>query len=257
MIADVIAMAAPMPRPAGLRSITVLVPALNEAANLGATVETLIRALGETTDEFEIIVVDDGSTDGTAAVADALAAAMPRVRVFHNARNCGIGYAYMLGCREARCSHFVYIPGDNTWPYDSCRQLFAQLGRADIVTSYATNPEVRPLGRRLLSPLYTACLNLIFGRRMRYYNGLNIYPVDFLRGAPVTTFGFGFQAEVLLKALAAGLSYVEIGLPIDERAAGGSKAVRIRNILSVVTTVLRLAWRLRILRQTPPARRGK
>jgi glycosyltransferase involved in cell wall biosynthesis len=244
-------------RPATRRSITVLVPALDEAANLGSTAEAIIRALSETTDEFEVIVVDDGSTDGTAAVADARAAAIPEVRVFHNERNRGIGYAYMLGCREARCSHFVYIPGDNTWPYESCRQLFAQLGRADIVTSYATNPEVRPLGRRLLSPLYTACLNLIFGRRMRYYNGLNIYPVDFLQAAPVTTFGFGFQAEVLLKALAAGLSYVEIGLPIDERAAGGSKAVRIRNILSVVTTVLRLAWRLRILRQTPSARRGK
>jgi dolichol-phosphate mannosyltransferase len=257
MIAEVTAMAAPIPRAAGFRSITVLVPALNEAANLGPTVETLVRALGETTDEFEIIVVDDGSIDGTGAVADSLTAAIPGVRVFHNARNCGIGYAYMLGCREARCSHFVYIPGDNTWPFESCRRLFAQLGCADIVTSYATNPEVRPLGRRLLSPLYTACLNLIFGRHMRYYNGLTIYPVEFLRGRPATTFGFGFQAEVLLRALDAGLSYVEIGLAIDERAAGGSKAVRLGNILSVMATVLRLFWRLRIVPQTPPGRLPK
>jgi len=223
-------------------SICVLIPALNEVKNLAPTVDAVRRALSETVKAFEIIIVDDGSTDETGDRADRLAAEFHGIRVFHNPGRRGIGYAYVLGYENTTCDHFVYIPGDNTWPYASCRELFSTLGRAEIITSYAVNPEVRPLGRRLLSPFYTLCLNLLFGKKMRYYNGLTIYPVSFLRSRPATTFGFGFQAEVLLKALAAGLSCIEVGLAIDERAAGASKAVNVRNLISVLATVVRL-WR--------------
>ncbi len=235
------------------RSISVLVPVLNEVSNVRPTVETLLKALSETADEYEVIVVDDGSTDGTREEAGRLASEYSNVRVLHEDRNRGIGHAYKRGYAEALCKSFVYIPGDNTWPYESCRQLFGQLGRADIVTSYALNPEVRPLGRRILSPLYTTCLNLLFGRNMHYYNGLNIYPVSFLRARTDTASGFGFQAQVLLEALAAGLTYVEIGLMIDERNAGGSKAISSRNVFSVITTVLSLFWKLRLCGHTAKA----
>jgi glycosyltransferase involved in cell wall biosynthesis len=235
-------------------SICVLVPALNEVENIRPTVEILIRALKETTDDFEIIVVDDGSADGTAEAADQLTVEFPQVRVFHNASNRGIGYAYKIGYEQARCHHFVYIPGDNTWPYESCRQLFAHVGQADIVTSYPLNPHIRPLGRRLLSSFYTGCLNLLFWRKLHYYNGLNIYPLSFLRAQPDLTFGFGFQAQTLLRALAAGLTYVEVGLAISERAAGSSKAVTLRSVLGVAMTILGLAWELRMRRWRKPTR---
>jgi len=226
-------------------SLSVLVPVLNEERNLAPTVHTLLEALSETVGLYEIIVVNDGSTDRTGEVAEQLAATHHCVKVVHEGRTRGIGHAYMQGYKEATCNYFVYIPGDNTWPVASCRTLFLQLGRAHIVTSYASNPSVRSLGRRILSTVYTRFLNMIFGRKMRYYNGLNIYPVNFLRSQQGISFGFGFQAEVLLKALAAKLSYVEIGLEIDERAAGGSKAISVRNLTSVITTIIRLFFELR------------
>jgi NAD(P)-dependent dehydrogenase (short-subunit alcohol dehydrogenase family)/glycosyltransferase involved in cell wall biosynthesis len=233
--------------------MTVLVPALNEESTLAPTVERLIEALTITIDDFEIIIIDDGSTDNTRAVAERLAAAHAFVRVIVNPRTMGLGYGYTRGFEEATKEFFVYIPGDNTWPYRSFVELFGQLGRADVITSYALNPEVRPFGRRIVSRLYTVVLNLLFGRRMRYFNGLTIYPLQFLRRKPLTTFGFGFQAEVLLKALYSGLSYIEVGLPIDERSAGGSKAVNLGNIASVAGTVVRLFWMLRIRRQWGPS----
>jgi dolichol-phosphate mannosyltransferase len=231
------------------RSISVLVPALNEESTLAPTVERLIDALTITIEDFEIIIVDDGSSDNTRAVAERLAAENPFIRVISNLRTMGLGYGYTRGYEEATKEFFVYIPGDNTWPYRSFVELFGQLGRADVITSFAINPEVRPFGRRVLSRLYTIVLNFLFGRHLRYFNGLTIYPVGFLRRQPLTTFGFGFQAEVLLKALYSGLSYIEVGLPIDERSAGGSKAVNSRNIVSVVFTVARLFWTLRILKR--------
>jgi dolichol-phosphate mannosyltransferase len=231
------------------KTISVIIPALNEVRNLAPAVEQLLAALEGAVDNFEIIIVDDGSTDGTGAVAENLAHTIPQVRALHNARNMGLGYSYARGYRTATMDYLVYVPGDNTWPTPSLMQLFRHLGEADVVTSYATNPQVRPLGRRWVSSAYTAALNLLFSRHLAYFNGLTIYPVAFLRTEPATTLGFGFQAEVLLKALAAGLSYVEVALLIDERAAGKSKAVNVRNILSVAATVMRLLYELRIRRR--------
>jgi NAD(P)-dependent dehydrogenase (short-subunit alcohol dehydrogenase family) len=228
------------------RSISVFIPCLNEEKNLKPTVARLIEALTVTVEDYEIIIVNDGSSDGTGAVAENLAAENSTIGALHNSRNMGLGYCFAQAYREARKSFFVYIPGDNTWPYRSFVELFGNLGRADIITSYAINPDVRPFARRVVSRLYTNLLNLLFRRHLQYFNGLTIYPVDFLRRDPATTFGFGFQAEVLLKALNLGLSYIEVGLPIDERTAGGSKAVNLTNILSVLSTLVRVFSDLRI-----------
>jgi dolichol-phosphate mannosyltransferase len=233
-------------RPRTRGSISVVVPALNEIDNLEPTVLTLLTALRATIDEYEIVIVDDGSTDGTGEVADRLTTEHLPVRAVHNESNMGIGYSYERGYRAASKEFLVYIPGDNTWPLDSCVELFSTLGHADVIVSYASNPEVRPRGRRILSRVYTGTLNTLFGHRMRYYNGLNVYPTEFLRRLPRMTVGFGFQAEVLLRSLGAGMSYVEIAVPIDERTAGHSKAVTCRNVMAVMRTVLRLWWELRI-----------
>jgi TPP-dependent pyruvate/acetoin dehydrogenase alpha subunit/glycosyltransferase involved in cell wall biosynthesis len=231
------------------RTISVFIPALNEDRNLEPTVARLIEALAVTVEDYEIIIIDDGSSDATGAIADRLAAENSLIRVLHNPRNMGLGHCFVQSCREARKNFFVYIPGDNTWPYRSFVELLGNLGRADVVTSYSINPDVRPFSRRIVSRLYTEVVNLLFGRHLQYFNGLTIYPVEFLRRDPVTTFGFGFQAEVLLKALNSGLSYIEVALPIDARTAGGSKAVTLANILSVLATIVRLFFELRVMRR--------
>jgi dolichol-phosphate mannosyltransferase len=237
-------------------SLSIVIPAFNEAADLGPTVDRVIRALAVSVADAEIIIVDDGSSDATGAVADELAAKHPHIRALHHPRNMGLGYGYARGVAVATKERFVYIPGDDTWPYHSLVALFRTMKCADIITAYSTNPEIRPAGRRSVSRLYTLILNMFFGLRMHYYNGLTIYPLAYLRAHPVKTYGFGFQAETLLRALNAGYSVVEVALPIDERAAGGSKAVTLSNILSVLATLGRLCWDLRIRPLLPVQDRG-
>lgn len=234
-------------------SLSVLVPAFNEVEDLAPTITQLLRALESTVEDFEILIVNDGSTDGTREVAERLAQAHSRVRLFHNARNMGLGYTYLRGTREAAKTHFVYIPGDNTWPAASIAEILRHLGKADAVDSFATNPQVRLLYRRIVSASYTRLVNVLFGFRMKYYNGLIIYPLTFLQEHPTTTHGFGFQSETLLNALHAGLSVVEVGVPIDESTSQRSKAVTARNILSVLKTLALTYWKLRIRRSRGPS----
>ena len=234
------------------RSVSVFIPAYNEVENLAPTVETVSRVLDETVDEYEIIVVNDGSTDGTDRIADRLAAENPRVVVIHNPGNKGLGYGWMRAIEAARMASFVFIPGDNTWPYPSLRDLFGAMGQADIVTSYPINSEIRVPARRVLSSAYTAGLNLLFGLRLRYYHGLTIYPTEYLRSDVITTYGFASMAEALLRAIHRGYSYVAVPCAIEERASGRSNAVSLHNLLSVIGAISRLFVELRLCSRRGP-----
>jgi|GEM_PF-380453 len=234
------------------RSLTVFVPAYNEVENLASTVETIMRALSVSVEDYEVIVVDDGSTDGTYEVADALAARFAEVRVIHNPRNMGLGYGWMRAIEAATKSSFIFVPGDDTWPYRSVLELFGNLGKADVVTSFTTNPGVRSPVRRVLSSIYTTGLNALFGLDMRYYHGLTIYPVEFLRVHPITTYGFASMAEALLRAIHEGLSFIEVACVIEERAHGRSKALTAKNLGSIGMTVARLFVDLRLRSRRGP-----
>ncbi|MGE3268850.1 MAG: SDR family NAD(P)-dependent oxidoreductase [Chloroflexota bacterium] len=238
--------------PWATRSLSVFVAAYNEVENLAPTVETVLRSLRVSIEDYEIIVVDDGSTDGTYEVADDLAARYPAVKVVHNPRNMGLGYGFTRAIEVASKESFVFVPGDNTWPYRSLHELFGNLGKADVVTTYTTNPEIRSLPRRLLSSTYTTGLNVLFGLNMRYYNGITIYPTAWLRANAVTTTGFGSMAESLLKAIHQGHSFIEVACAIEERASGRSKAVSLGGLKGVVETIGRTWLDLRLRSRRGP-----
>jgi glycosyltransferase involved in cell wall biosynthesis len=236
------------------KSLAVFVPALNEERHLAATIDVVLRALQRTCADYQIIIVNDGSTDNTGNIADGLASQNTRISVIHHESRQGLGRGYRAAVAAATKSAFVFIPGDNSWPLGSIVTLFSHLGDADVVTSYPTNVEVeRSPSRRVLSSVYTKLLNFLHGLQLRYYNGLTIYPTEYLRDNPVKGSGFGFAAELLLGAIYRGMTVFEVGLAIQESAGGPSKAVTGRNIASVLRSILRGFWHYRILaRQRQP-----
>ncbi|MBI2339347.1 MAG: glycosyltransferase family 2 protein [Deltaproteobacteria bacterium] len=232
------------------QSLSIVVPALNERRHLAATVDRLKKALAAASlTDYEVIIINDGSTDGTDEVARGLGGSDPCVRSFDNPGNLGLGASYTRGILQASKDYLVYIPADNSWPYESLLALFGSMAKADIVTSYASNPEVRGWGRRIISRLFTLALNFLFNRRMKYFNGLTIYPIEFLRTTRVNSTGFAFQAELMLKALFQDFSVIQLKLPIDEQTARSSKAVSVKNIQNVLATVIRLFFELQVLRR--------
>jgi NAD(P)-dependent dehydrogenase (short-subunit alcohol dehydrogenase family) len=237
------------------RALTVLVVGHNNSKKLLATIERIYNALAVTVEDFSIVVFDDGSTDDTLAVAKAASDKYPFVVVRRNDRRMGPGYCIIAGSREARTPFVVWAPADNTWPLRSFVDLFGHLGKADVVTSYSNNLlAAMPFFKRLVSRSYTTILNLLFGRMMRYYNGLTIYPTEFLAQGPLETHGFGFQAEALLKALASGYSFVEIALPVDAKNLPMSRSITPGNIFDATLTILRLVWEFYIVSRSNPRR---
>ncbi len=225
--------------------LTFIVPALNEAENIAGTVEEIEEAARlAALPSFEIVLIDDGSTDRTGAVMTELAAAKPFIKHLSNPRPTGLGGAYKTGFRAAVGRHVMLVPGDNVFPASSLKLILEKIGRADILVHYVVNNNIRSPGRRFLSVAFTAMNNFIFGLNLPYYNGLVVHRTDVLKTITIETDSFAYQAEALVKLLRAGRSFDTVGTPLVARAHGGSKALRPKNIIGTLSAIYQLKRRL-------------
>jgi glycosyltransferase involved in cell wall biosynthesis len=222
------------------RSITIIIPCFNEEENLLAAYTNVTTALTETAHESEILIFDDGSSDKTGEIAEAIKTADPRVTVVTNRPNQGFGYNYKAGISIARMNYVTVIPGDNEISRESMTRIFRLMGRADMIIPFTMNMEVRPWSRRLVSRLFTVLMNAIFQCELQYYNGPTLHRADLVRGLDITTCGFAFQAAMLVKLIRRGHSFCEVDMFLERKPVYRSNAVKLKNIVSVLVTGMRL-----------------
>jgi dolichol-phosphate mannosyltransferase len=240
------------------RGLSIVMPAKDEAGNLTQAFLLLQEAANRAgLERYEIILVNDGSTDTTGQLADRLATQVTDVRVLHHPVNLGLKAAYESGLAVARYDHVWWVPGDGEIPLDSLvRVLHAyQDTRKDLSVPYHGTPEKRPWFRRALTWISTTQLNLLLGHRLHYYQGVVIYPTELARRLPRTIDGFFFAAEMLAHALEEGLTYVEVPLEHQERVYGTSKAVSPRKIWDGQMAVLRIWFAITARRLSADAAR--
>ena len=227
--------------------VSFVVPALDEDQSIEQTVSQIRTACEGRTSEYEIILINDGSTDRTGQLMDEMAGQDPRIRVVHNAKNLGLGNTYRKGVEVARLDYVMGVWGDNPFPTRSLISIIQHIGEADLVISYVTNfRAVKSLPRYLASRAYTRLLNLLFGLRLCYYNGYAIHRLELLRSIEITSTGFGYQAEILVKQIKLGHSYVEVGVE-SVYETNPSAALRVWNLLTVAKTIIHLALEVRKL----------
>jgi glycosyltransferase involved in cell wall biosynthesis len=224
------------------RSLSVIIPAYNEAENILATLENVATAFEPLSLPHEILVIDDGSRDQTAAIVESARMRYPAVRLLKNERNMGFGWSYRRGVEAAALGHIVMVHGDNAWGWATLREFFGHTGEADVIIGFTRDMmKSRTWARTVISKTFTLLVNLITWRRLRYYNGLQIHQAPILKSLHIESRGYGFQAEVLVKALRLTKTYVEVPMDLIEREKGESKAFRMKNVVDVFNTLKRLA----------------
>ena len=224
-----------------MSSITVIIPAYNEAGNLPATLAEIVPLIAKHFPDHEIFIFNDHSSDDTGKIADEAARKNPRIKVIHNPANMGLGYNYKTGVRMATKDYVIMVPGDNEITSESYEAMFRALDEGkDIVIPHTVNTEIRPLGRRFFSRAYTILLNSLFGLNVKYYNGTVIHKRPLIQSVRIETDGFGYQAEALVKLIKSGHTYADVGMVLKERAYGESKAFDLRNVYRVVKSILDL-----------------
>jgi len=227
--------------------ITVIVTCYNEEALIAATLANVTGALEDAARSYEVIVVDDLSTDNSAARVREYMLAHPSrpIRLKTNQTNRGLATNYIDTAFEARGKYYRLCCGDDAESKEVLTEIFRHIGQADIVIPYQNQHEVRgkTFFRRLLSNTFTLLVNLISGYKIKYYNGLAIHlRYNVMRWHP-SSYGFGFQADMITRLLDEGASYIQIPSSSIDRKGGESSALTLRNLLSVTHTLLELTIR--------------
>jgi len=221
-------------------TLSVCVPACNEVESLQGAVEDLLKQVAPSVVRLEIVIVDDGSQDGTGPLADALAAAHPEVRVLHHPRNVGFGLSYRDGLAAATGEWFTYFPADHENVAAELVQAIPHVQPGVLVTTHHVSTDPRPWSRRWLSRTYTFLVNRISGLGLHYYNGLTFYPTAVLQAMPLGANGFLMQAEAMVRLSRRGYRVVQLEYPLGKRKSGCSAAVRLPALRQAVRDCLRI-----------------
>jgi len=212
--------------------ISVVLPAYNEAKRLPSTLRAVHRYLEEHLDTPDIVVVDDGSTDGTAEVAEAIAHELPGIRVIRNAQNRGKGAVVRQGLAAARGDYLLFMDADHSTDISELAalpDLLEREPRADVFVSSRYLPTSRVEVRQPASRVFVSRVSNLVIRTLAVpgirdtQNGFKIFSREaFAAVAPYLTIDrWGFDVEMLLVARRLGYRIVEF--PITWRNSSDSR----------------------------------
>jgi dolichol-phosphate mannosyltransferase len=214
--------------------VWLVLPTYNEAENIRPLVLAALPRLAETGLPHRVLIVDDGSPDGTGAIADGLADEIEEVEVLHRDRKEGLGRAYLAGF-EVALAHGaeLVMEMDSDFSHDPAEipRLIAAAGAADLVlgSRYVPGGGITDWGlvRRLMSRGGSAYARWILGVPVRDLTGgfkcFNKRVLEGLDLAGVHADGYGFQIELTYRAVKAGYTVAEVPITFREREVGSSK----------------------------------
>lgn len=229
------------------RGISVVLPAYNEAENIADTVRRTVATLSAIAPNFEIIIVDDGSTDQTSAIADELAAADGRVRVIHNRPNKGYGGALVMGFEAAAREYTFFMDSDGQFDIRDLAKLIMPLeaGKAEVVLGYRARRNDPPI-RLLNAWAWKQLVSLLFHLDVRDIDcAFKLFPTDLMRRAQVESRGAMINTEFLAKFARMGVAIAQVPVRHLPRQKGQATGANLRVILRAFRELFQLAGKLR------------
>jgi dolichol-phosphate mannosyltransferase len=247
----------PAAPPGGWR-VSLVLPACNEEAGIRQAVAEADEALGALAADYEILVVDDGSRDGTAAAVAAEAASRPHVRLLRHDLNRGYGAALRTGFRAARCDLVAFTDADCQFHVADLARLLPLTGDHPVAVGYREERQ-DPWRRRFLSGGFNLLARTLLGTRVRDVDcALKVFRRDALAELLPRSRGFFVNAEMLTLARQCGLRVAEAGVRHRPRLGGASK-VSLAEVPRTLATMLPFWWSRVLFAGAPapavPARR--
>ncbi len=227
-------------------SVSVFFPCYNEQENITRVVTQALSVLDRLGCDYEILVVNDGSSDNTGQLTDALAAQYDTVRIIHHPVNRGYGAALQSGFRAATKTLVFYTDGDGQFDLKEMPPLLDLIRECDIVSGYRLNRQ-DSLMRKINGWCWTKLVCLMFGMRIRDIDcAFKLYRREVIADMPMLSTGALIDAEVLARATRRGCKIVQTGVHHFACNSGGQTGANPGVILRAFRELFQL--RRRILR---------
>jgi glycosyltransferase involved in cell wall biosynthesis len=233
-------------------SLSAFFPAYNDQHTIEGIVRTAAEEMRKVTDDFEVLVVDDGSKDNTGAILDRLTKELPYLRVIHHERNLGYGAALISGFRNAKKDLIFYTDGDGQYDVREMHNLLAELRpNIDLVNGYKVKRS---------DAWYRIWIGAAYRRTIRFAFNLSIRDVDcdfrLFRRYVLDTISLESKSGVICVEMAkkfelAGFCMAEIPVSHYPRLHGRSEFFRFRHIAHTLRGLLKVWWILVISRKLP------
>ncbi len=226
--------------------ISLIVPAHNEADNLPGLLAKSRQVLAVLADDFEIILVDDGSTDDTQSVARAsMGDQADRLRIVSHERKSGYGISVADGLRAARGEVVGFVDGDGQFDVADLVTLAAMLRSSDLAAGWRM-ARADPWHRSVVSGTFNVLVRLLYGLNYRDVDcGMKLFKRRVLDGAsPLLARSALLNTELYFKTRRNGFEIAQVGIPHYPRLAGVRSGARLRPILRAVRELFSLRWQL-------------
>ncbi|UCD27902.1 MAG: glycosyltransferase family 2 protein [Planctomycetota bacterium] len=220
--------------------LSVFFPCYNEEANVERTTLAALEVCRSITDDFEIIIVDDGSKDRTGELADQLAEQHEKVRAIHNRPNRGYGGALQAGFGAAQKEWVFYTDGDGQFDFKELPKLLDLLDKYEIVSAYRLNRN-DPTIRRINGWGWSMLCNLLLGMKIRDIDcAFKIFPHRLFDEIEMRSEGALIDAEILAKATHRGYKIGQVGVYHYPRTAGQQTGANLKVIARAFKELLQL-----------------
>ena len=237
-----------MLRPMNLpwKSLSVFFPVWNEGEALPGVIERALRAMeGLGLADYEVIIVNDGSTDNTAAITQRWAARNKHVRVVNHAQNLGYGAALSSGFAAARYEWTAYTDGDGQFDLKDISRFIEPATRVDVVLGYRRKRNDH-FGRSANAWVWGRLVRIVLGLEVRDLDcGFKVFRTDRVRNlGKLEAQGAVISAELLMRLRAKGCIWEEVAVEHYPRQGGAPSGARLGVILRAMRELFRLRKRL-------------
>jgi glycosyltransferase involved in cell wall biosynthesis len=228
-------------------TLSVLITCYNESEFILDSIRNVVGAIQDAEVKGEVLIIDDCSKDNSVEIVRKYIKENPGhcVRLKANSVNRGLAQNYVDGAFLTSGKYYRMCCGDDAEPRAVLANIFKRVGQADVIVPFQIQEEVEGKSpfRRDISKLFTFLVNFISGYHIRYYNGIAIHlRYNVMRYHP-SSYGFGFQADILTRVLDQGASFVEVASSSVDRKGDKTSALTMRNLLSVGHTLMEILVR--------------
>lgn len=227
--------------------LSVFFPVFNEEGNIKDTVEKASNILDNLKIEYEIIVVNDGSTDKTGAIANTLTKENSRVKVIHHPKNLGYGEALKSGFYNAKYDTIVYTDGDGQFDFSEVTRFLDKIKDHDLVIGYRIKRR-DPFFRILFKKGWRLSLLVFFGLTLKDVDcGFKMVRKSVLENIPhlQSSRGAMINAELAIKAKKYGFKVAQVGVTHYPRLSGKPTGANMKVILKSFLDLFKLWWKLK------------